>query len=399
MNRLVAGFIDAATLYEVTVALDPRYSSPDDLYTWAFENALVSTSALINTAALVVAPAPDHPRGTGSGTYPLLLEGLQSIVVDSPTAHKERARGQTSRWLARESSILEVRTATGALENDEANFRKWLTRSISTAWIDHSGRLGGLFNEEYIGALSQILDVPTIALKKAHKASTELKRVEEWTRLGLDSKREDFTLVRKAYVASSLIRAMYHRNFARLCGLDILHHPFRRGVLSQMPRRRVTHSLGHFAVSNSEWHLCKIILGDALQETEIRARVGRWTRSVTGARTYVQHAGEEQLLAADCEDRAIRQASKVAKRIGIVAPSVSLKRASEILVAVGVGALTHFTAMPWSLDLAMDALAVGTLPALVHDASIELPGGERYRRMLDEWVPGELQEVMDRDQL
>jgi len=334
---MAEGYIDSASTYEIVKLLvSPR---PAEAYPWAWQSAITVTSALINTYHLQIAPAPSLASGAGS-LYGHLMLGLAELI-SHPRPEPEltqMALKNTKQWAR--NNVDKIRNTYEQLKVDNKNYTRWLERAITTSWVEHSERLGGLYNEEFIPVLSQILNVSTSELSQVHKMSRDLNLLRSYVAIWPDD--DDLRLMTDAYAISALLRGRYHDYVARKSNLQIIHHPFREQFL---PRQKKSGKI-RFFVSNTERHLSNIVLASAFAEQGEKQRVSCWLENVLRIRKAVL-TGAIDTRQKDYDKVALDLAVDAARRVNIRIHSRWLDDVLDAAFAVGIGTLTSFVLDPW----------------------------------------------------
>jgi len=335
---MTQGYIDSASTYEIIAVLGSK--RPAETYPWAWQSAITVTSSLINTSHLQIAPAPSLESGAG-GIYGHLMLGLAELIShhrpDSELT--QMAVRNTKQWA--KDNVDKIRDTYAKLKADNKNFIKWLERSITTAWIEHSERLGGLYNEEFIPELSRILNVSTIELSKVRELSCDLSLLKHYATNWPDD--DNFRLMTDAYVVSALLRGRYHDYIAQKSSIQVIHHPFREGVLPHLKKSGTV----RFVVSNTERYLSNIVLASAFAERREKQRVSCWVENVLKVRKAVL-AGAIDTRQKDFNKVALDLAVDAAKRVDIRIHPRWLDEVLDAIFAIGVGALASFVLNSWT---------------------------------------------------
>ncbi len=102
----------------------------------------------------------------------------------------------------------------------------WLEWSVQNAWPEHSRRLDGLVNAEFVAETARVVGGPTSDIEKLAKRSTDPSWLRELTR---HSGSPELALLKDAYLTSALIRGKYHelvagksQLFRHRCAPDLL---------------------------------------------------------------------------------------------------------------------------------------------------------------------------------
>jgi hypothetical protein len=331
---MVQGFIDSASVFEVAALLRSRHSTP---YEWAWTSGIATTCALIRTHHLTIAPSPgDAHRSAGiQGLITESVGGFVAMPLPSDEVHAQamsKAKAWGNRWSSRLRDAFEATSAC-------LSFEAWLEEEKDFAWVEHARRTGGLFNEEFIPQISRVLCVDKDELRRLRAASGRPQDLNHFR----TSARHTPTvrLLSEAYVVSGLLRARYHEAIAKGAGQQVLHHPLRRPALPAVGQRPKV-----FGVSNTEFYLTQIIIGDALSHRRMPDRVTAWAENMWRVRKR-SLAQDLDLRSKPTEDKALEQAVGVARNCDVPAPARWVERAVDMGVAVGAGALAGIVLHSW----------------------------------------------------
>jgi hypothetical protein len=336
--EITEGYIDSSSIYEVLAVLGAK--SPEETYPWALQSTIASTSMLMNTYNLKIAPAPDK-TGRASGLYGHLIEKLAEFIsIYRPKDEiAQKALQRTKLWAYKNTE--KIRRIYSNLRTDDKNFNRWLDRSINNAWLEHAKRLRGLFNTELIPELSCILEVKQNELNRIHQLSRDLSVVNDYIRRRPDE--DDFRLLLDAYAISALLRGRYHDYIVKNSSHQIMHHPFREGVL---PVIRGNQKI-QFLITNTQRYLSNIAIAGALSEPSQKERISTWVENVHKLRIAV-HSDSIDITQKDNEDKALTMAVKAAKQLSIRVYTKWLDTTLNATIVLGIGALTSFVLTGWT---------------------------------------------------
>lgn len=269
---MVRGYIDSASIVGVIAAL--TYDRPEKWPEWTAQSATATTSILTNDRQFEIAPTPGAYTGA-RGLFDVAMHGLSMFVSEArPSARSHgRAHRRVVAWAnANAARLRGIYTETKA----DPSFEPWLEWAVTQQWVDHSQMLGGLFNREYIPALSRVLGLTKADLKRLWSATTNPKQVDRWaSTFPADG---DGEAVASAFVVSALMRGRHHDALAELSRRQIMHHPFRDKVL------RTRKDSAQFKLTNTEAHFASIMLASAMVEREPAARVALWAENLAKTR-------------------------------------------------------------------------------------------------------------------
>jgi hypothetical protein len=263
--------------------------------------------------------------------------------------------------------------------------------TIKNVLSEQATMLGGLFEEEFIPQLSNILNCPKSELVEILRRSRDLKNVEYWSKQRPNT--DDFKLLSQAYLVSALLRGRYHDHIAEAEGIDILHHPIRDLIL---PKKKVQMA---FMPTNTEMYLISMILSGALVEKEPKDRLSLWAEGVIKARNGV--ARQRIVLSQRDNDEVAKEvAMEAAKTIDLRLYSNLRASCFDALSAMLIDGFVSLVLCPWAGIPPAAALPVG--PVIVADmrlkgykglgdeAASKLSQRRGHLRDLTEAIPGRI---------
>ncbi|HWQ98599.1 MAG TPA: hypothetical protein VN538_10975 [Clostridia bacterium] len=325
-------FIDSATIYDVTAIT--RTGNTNNICNWIKQSALASTTALINMPNLKIAPAPSQ-SGAASGIYDYLMRGLSDVVgvVESQEIYKKKALKKT-----KDLNGELVKTAYSTVIDDKS-FQQWLEQSIEFAWVEHSSRLNGLFNREFIPQLTSIIGVDEKYLFEVWKLSCDVNYIHTIAEKNIDN--DEVLTMKKAYMISALLRGYFHDTYAKAAGLSIIHHPFRKPILPKLDSEKIS-----FQESNTESYLSNIILSGALFQSKQKNRINVWLDNIRKARKGVL-SGDFKLSEEVSDGDALDLAIKAAKKLELCTSAKWIDEAIDISINVGSIVTSSFILQNW----------------------------------------------------
>jgi hypothetical protein len=355
------GTIDSASIMGAIGAIS-THETVDTWGTWAIESIYNVTLALILHSGLRIAPSPTKAgeqktriieTSKAYECYDLALCRLTEAVGDIPpnkSASKRMARSaqeQFENWITN-NKAKEAKEAFICTRLDPGceNWENW---SVENAWIDHSWRLNGLFNENQIKWLALILNIDERDLKALWIKTTDLKVLADWSR-DKNQTSTDFKMAKNAFLASAILRGKYHANIAQgMSSLDMLNHPVRHRVFSS-PQCGIC-----YEIPQTTDKIIKIIVMGAMQDKNPEMRVYKWTENIRKIREIYHSENDDTLIELlgnyDIEsDQATDQAISIAKKLNLelypqqIANSIDI--ITHILVKAGI-LVSGFIHLPW----------------------------------------------------
>ncbi|MBU0509825.1 hypothetical protein KKH27_13460 [bacterium] len=338
VGRDAPGFIDAASLEEVAIYL---WQGRKSLYRWSKDTAHIVTIMLLHDD-VKVSPAPQETIRAVSST-----ESLESLLVSSlsPSIHivapshdvRRECLRKSLKWAGENPN--KVRDALVSVENSD-DFEEWRESDLQLSWGAHAKRHGGLFEEEYIPIISSVIGCSEANLRSLLKKS---RRSNEVARLLRATQSTECGEMYRAYLASALLRGVYHHYYAQGEGLRVFHHPFR--MYGSLPKLR-TNDRVEDKRTNTEVAFASILLNSSLQERTAARRVSLWAESLGASRECLRSSPG---LLADCPtpDAAIDSAVAAARRWNIRTHSKGIDLAADILAQIVVTGALAFTVGPF----------------------------------------------------
>lgn len=330
-------YIDSASIYELISLF--RYPTFQDAYPWAQSSAIEVTSLMISNKSLLMSPSPSQ-AGIATGDYGLLMYNLSQWIKHKSPNHliASHAIQKTKRW-TRDNSDL-ITSSIKEMRKDETNFITWLEQSIIYAWGEHSQRLGGLFNFEFIPQISKILDLQTNDLKEVWSLSKSKKIIDDFIKRMPDD--DNFKIMQDAYIASALIRGRYHEYVAKESQIQILPHKLRKPVFINLGKNK-KHK---FRVLNTQRLCAWLIVESAFCEKSIEERINLFTENLD----KIRKANFQDLI--DLRDKpdditAIKVVKNAAKMSGVRIHKKKIEKIIDLVMAIGIGYLTSFILTEW----------------------------------------------------
>jgi len=257
---------------------------------WTTSSITDATVRLITYDKLEVAPPPSSgrwgspPYSTLTSCYDTALAKLQILV------RPQRSQGDICvpvannffrNWLIENADkIPTIIKKTQA----EASYSGWIKWAIAEAWVDHSERQNGLFNEKMINSLSFSLDVSQEKLKTLLMKTRDPIQVKKWSN-GHDLN-EDFNLAREVFAASSILRGKFHEEIAAVQRIGCTRHPIRKYLPIDIDPLQVVTECTH---PKALYYLVNIINKNSLIENNPKDRISLWVDNIALARdAYLQ---------------------------------------------------------------------------------------------------------------
>lgn len=347
-------YVDSTCLYGIVDVLSR--SAPDRSYEWAWKTSVETSCALIASRNVRLAPSPTQD-GPASGSFGQLIIALNEFVgiADSSTSAVLASKDATKAWAKGNGTLLTH--AYDDLKRDEDNFLPWLDWAVANIWEEHSRRLNGLFDPDFVPEIAAVLCVSESELRAAWKLSSDPKKAA-----AIAKRREkdgQFGLLCDAYIISALIRGVYHDYVAQGNSWQIMHHPLRHGIFPDSGLSQAD----DYHVSNTERYFSNILMASAFSEPR-GSRVDSWTHNTIAARKAVR-VGAIDLRPKDHEEIALQVAIRAAKALDIRFHTKRIDQALGVASSLGFGSLASFTLTGWAGILASAGLTGAGMAAQV----------------------------------
>ena len=327
--------IDSATIH--TLAEITECNNPEKCSKWAWQSALTTTSSLIHMQKIKIAPSPSQ-ESSASGGYGLLLRSISDLVGKIiPSNRCARIALEKTKSLVNQNTEY-VMSAYYTLKNDE-NYPQWIQYHLEHNFIEFSSRLHGLFNIEFIPQIALITRMPEKEIVDTWKLSCDIEFLRS-----ISKKQQDncqISLIKDAFTLSSLLRGYYHDVLAKYSHLQIIHHPFRKSILPNLPADQLI-----FQESDTDVFLSTIILAGAISQRNQHNRIQTWIESITKARKGF-YCGSIDLRDKEINSVALDIAINAAKSLGIRTSASWIDKLIDILISLGVTVFSTFILQGW----------------------------------------------------
>ncbi len=356
--NLTEGFIDSATLYEMTTIT--RENNPEKCSDWTWSCGIKATTALINLHTIKIAPAP-HKSRAASGVYDYLMIGLSNIVdIIKPEDRLIQDAIEETKLLVQNNTEY-VEKAFQYVCNYKS-YNQWMQDGIHYSWSEHAMRLDGLFNKVFIDQISLIMKVDSNNLEEAWKLSCNNEYLNKVSKEKIVD--EEIKVIKGAYTISALLRGYFYAIYAKKAKIHFIHHPFRSPILQTSDKRN--ESIQEFQISNVQRYLTIIILSGALSGGSQKEKMNIWLENISKARKGISFYNLEQV---NSESIALNNAIKIAKELDIRTSPKWIDITIEILIGLGFNVMTSFILQGW------DGFVVGLASSVLLSDKIKI--GER----------------------
>ena len=359
-------YIDQSTAFEVIHYL--RATRIGHQLNWTTEGAFNTTYLLMASDHVHVTGTPVSPRSP-SGPFSILLRSLQQVLgfekASALTSH--RAELGAKSWARRNIPKLHAFYREIVESSD---YQRYLDIPIDI-WVDHTRRLGGMFDGRFVGVTASVLGAPEAELRTLLAATRDEASLPSLLSESL-----------APYVVSQLVEGRYHYYLAK-GRYQVVIHPIREGVYPALT------NVVDIPSSQVLWHLCAIALNRARQESSLDARIQTWADITLALRSHVQ-AGLIALGNREKDGDNIDTAVKGAAFAGVDAPSKSIRAMVDFGLPLLGGAITTVAFSPWLAVPAAALLGLVTDNFEVSRRASQKFGYQRRVRDLAQAPPGRI---------
>lgn len=337
---MAEGFIDWASLTEVA---NSYRSDMRSVYLWAAVASIEVTCGMVHGHQLRVLPSTSSRKIATRGPHDVLRAAVTEYVQSAqpPQSASERRVTDIISWAQEDAGTIRE-TLRLCMENPDTiygprcQFDEWLSTALGPNLEATKLRVGGLFDMSFAAPLAQVLEISEeeLALAWRHSQNIETLRAQG----------ELFDIAKSAYVLSIMFRGRYHDLIAREMGVQVLHHPMRMPLLPDLSASGVA-AIQH-DVTNSERYMAQLLWASGFSERRHDARILLWAENVRLVRLAIQNESID-LPQRSSEDRALDTAVDAARRVGVRTHPKLLDDCSDLLVALGFGALSSFIVNGW----------------------------------------------------
>jgi hypothetical protein len=341
------------------------------VYLWAAVASIEVTCGMVHGHQLKVLPSTSGRRMATKGPHDVLRAAVTEYVQSSqpPQSASTRRVAEVITWAGENSAgvrgvLQNCMTNPDSVYGPRCQFDEWLATALGPNLEATKLRVGGLFDMNFAAPLAAALEISEDELARAWRHSQDIE--------SLRTQGELFDIAKSAYVLSIMFRGRYHDLVAREMGVQVLHHPMRMPLLPDLfvdEAVAVPHD-----VTNSERHLAQLLWASGFSERKHDARIKLWAENVRLARMAVE-AEAIDLPQRSSEERALETAVDAARRVGVRTHAKLLDDCSDLIIAMGFGAMSSFIVNGWP-DM---YVTLGTYVASKKDNF-----GERTMRMVFE---------------
>lgn len=337
---MAEGFIDWASLTEVANSYGGDMRSA---YRWSAACAVEVTCAIVHGEQLKVLPSGSDRKVVTTGPHDVLRAAVTEYVDGSEPMDRgsDLRIANVKEWA--DANATELRrllnqcfSDPAAVYGGDSQFDRWLAFALEPNLEATGLRVGGLFDLTFAAQLAKILEVSEDELRETWRRTQGVSTVGSGGELA--------ELAKSAYVLSILFRGRYHDLTAREYGRQVLHHPVRRPVLPALTGPAVI--TVPYTVTNSEGMMAQLLWASGFAERRQHDRIRLWAENVRVVRLAIR--GEFiDLPQRSSDDRALDTAVDAARRAGIRTHSRLIADCTDLMLAMGVGALSSFVVNGW----------------------------------------------------
>ena len=336
---MAEGFIDWASLTEVANSYRGDMRSA---YRWSAVCAVEVTCAIVHGEQLKVLPSGSDRMTTTRGPHDVLRAAVTEYVDSSESldAGSIQRVANVNDWATDNSADLRViighcLASPDVVYGRGSQFDQWLSFALGPNLEATGLRVGGLFDLNFAAPLATIMEISEDELRQIWRTTQEMSAL---VRSG-----ELLELVKAAHVLSIMLRGRYHDLTAQEYGRQVLHHPVRRPVLPVLTGPAVPVP---YEVTNSEHMMAQLLWASGFAERKHHERIRLWAENVRLVRMAIR-AEFIDLPQRSSDDRALDTAVDAAKRAGVRTYSRLIADCADLMLAMGVGALSSFVVNGW----------------------------------------------------
>jgi hypothetical protein len=368
---MTKGTIDRASAVMVPVFL--TYRRPQDADAWARDCALGFTLISLFTDHIAFSPNPTRDQSI-SGLWGEFVSGLSTYAkLETRPMPSTEARALASAYAI--SSTPGLITSALISAKSDPSFQAWVEWHAKYQLVEHSARLNGLFDFQFLVQLADILNTSPSEVKRLWDRSRDPGAVELLCRRLLNGTLtgEDESII-EAWLASMLMRGTYHDELARIRNRQNYRHPMRSFVHSQ---ENATKHGTFYRPSPAEKYFASILLGIAVKaDRSPSRRIRLYNQNAEAARQawndgtlILQRKGESEAQLPITDEsglgRAAREVSWMIRNGVLDVGGAKATTAFEIAGELSSAAI-GFALTPWA-GLAVGAVS-GVTFATLHPA-------------------------------
>ena len=360
---MTQGTIDRASAVMVPVFL--TYQDPQTADAWARDCALGFTLIALFTEHIAFAPNPTKDQSI-SGLWGEFVSGLPGYTKSEtrPSASAEAKALASAHLISRSPQA--ISSALLAAKADPS-FQPWVNWHARFQLVEHSRRLNGLFDFQFLEQIADVLGISPQEMKRLWDRSRDPAAVESLcVRLLANKLTSEDQHIIEAWLTSTLMRGAYHDELARIRHRQNYRHPVRALLPYADDPGRPRPSI--YEPNPAEKYFASMILGISIKadKSPVR-RIKLYNQNATAARRARMNGmlalgdrasaeGANPITDEIGLSRAIREASWMIRN-GILDVGGS-KTATALEIAAGLSSTgIGFALTPWA------GLAVGALSA------------------------------------
>ena len=326
---MTTGFIDTASINSAAGLLSTGSGG-----TWSEwdKQSLFDVTYLLMHSNIKVLPTMDKLRGATS-YYQYVLSKFPQLNYFKPET-QNKAKTKAKAWLNR--NISKVAEAWEE-SNKNKEFALWAQVHREQAFVRHVERHGSLFEPIFIPYISKVLKYPEEKLREINASSANLDIIARWSK---SSRESEIQLPQNAWMLAGMMRGKYHEYLAREEQLQLLQHPFRKGIGVKLK------AVDSQPVTNSESYFINILIASALIEKKPDNKVITWLDNIDNARRAILNPIIALPFCSE-ESQAEKFAFQASKTIGIHSRSAAFRRLLDWVFSVSLGTSITYTIAPW----------------------------------------------------
>ena len=261
------GTIDRASAVMVPVFL--TYRNPRDADAWARDCALGFTLISLFTEHIAFSPNPTRDQSI-SGLWGEFVSGLSGYTKSEtrPAATTEAKALASAHVISSTPGLISSALADA---REDPSFQPWVRWHAKYELVEHSGRLNGLFDFQFLEQIADVLNVTPREIKQLWDRSRDPAAVEALCRRILaDNMTEEDQSIVEAWLTSLLMRGAYHDELARSRNRQNYRHPVRSFLQYNVDPSKANTTL--YIPDPAEKYFASILLGISVKADKSPSR-------------------------------------------------------------------------------------------------------------------------------
>jgi len=324
------------------------FAKPAAAFRWAKGPALAFTLSGLFLRHVTL-PANPTIMGPAGGIWGEFLGHLGDLVqIERPPVGKLQKDTLSATHTLGSSSPL-LTQALQKIKQDES-FPDWLAWHTQHEWSEHTTRLGGFFDREFIDEVSAATGMSAAeAISLWQRLSDPVAVVQLGSRVRSGLGGEEAEAAIDSWLVSTILRGVYHDELARRRNRQSFRHPIRAFILQDTLRQAQRQT---YPANPAQRYFAGIVLGLSYTHKGVTARSALYAENLIRCRSAI---ASQQLQLADDQaemtasvglDRAVREAQHLIKKNVLEVNHRDLSLAVDISIGVATS-VGGFSLAPW----------------------------------------------------